>query len=155
MILIAAVGQRQPAWVNDAVADYLERFPADQRPTIKEIRAEPRTTGKTVEIMLAAEADRIAASLPRDCVMIALDERGKSYTTVEFSQFLRREQERSGNLAFLIGGPDGLDPALKSRCSHQIRLSAMTLPHGMVRVMLAEQLYRAWSIQKNHPYHRA
>ena len=155
MILILAVGQRQPGWVDDAVADYLGRFPADQRPTIKEIRAEPRTTGKTVEIMLVAEADRIAASLPRDCVVIALDERGKSYTTVEFSQFLKREQERSGNLAFLIGGPDGLDPALKSRCSHQIRLSAMTLPHGMVRVMLAEQLYRAWSIQKNHPYHRA
>lgn len=155
MILILAVGQRQPAWVNDAVADYLGRFPADQRPTIKEIRAEPRTTGKTVEIMLVAEADRIAASLPKDCMVIALDERGKSYPTVEFSQFLKREQERSGNLAFLIGGPDGLDPALKSRCSHQIRLSAMTLPHGMVRVMLAEQLYRAWSIQKNHPYHRA
>ena len=155
MILIVAVGQRQPAWVDDAVADYLERFPADQCPTIKEIKAEPRTTGKTVEAMLAAEADRIAASLPKDCVAIALDERGKSYTTVEFSQLLEREQQHSGNLAFLIGGPDGLDPALKSRCNHQIRLTAMTLPHSMVRVMLAEQLYRAWSIQKNHPYHRA
>lgn len=155
MILILAVGQKQPAWVNDVVADYLNRFPADARPLLKEIKAEPRSGGKTVPIMMAAEAERIEAAMPKDTTRIALDERGKPLTTAELTKLLEKLQQASAHIAFMIGGPDGLDPELKATSHYQIRLSSMTLPHGLVRVMLAEQLYRAWSITKQHPYHRS
>ena len=155
MILILAVGQKQPAWVNDAVADYLNRFPADARPMLKEIKAEPRNTGKSVAAMMAAEAERIEAAIPNDTTRIAMDERGKALTTEELTKLLERLQQASTNIAFVIGGPDGLDFKLKSSCHHQIQLSSMTLPHGLVRILLAEQLYRVWSITKNHPYHRS
>lgn len=155
MILILAVGQKQPAWVNDAVEDYLNRFPADARPLLKDIKAEPRNTGKNVAAMMAAEAGRIEAAMSSDTIRIALDERGKALTTEELTKLLEKLQQAYANIAFMIGGPDGLDPQLKTKSDYQIRLSSMTLPHGMVRVMLAEQLYRAWSITKNHPYHRS
>lgn len=155
MILILAVGQKQPAWVNTACSDYLDRLPADYRVALKEIKAEPRSTGKTVSTMKALEAERIEASLPKDCVRIALDERGKSLTTTEFSRFLESLKDQGGDAAFMIGGPDGLDNTLKTSCQYQIRLSSMTLPHGLARVLLAEQIYRAWSLMNNHPYHRA
>jgi 23S rRNA (pseudouridine1915-N3)-methyltransferase len=177
MITVVAVGQKQPPWVNDGYNDYANRFPSDQRLKLIEVKAEPRTTGKTVEAMKAAEAERIVAAISKtrpsmkssgrllsDVELIALDERGKSFTTEEFMGFLQKLKaagaDRSGGsggrqLVFLIGGPDGLDDALKERCTHQIRLSAMTLPHGLARVLLAEQIYRAWSLENNHPYHRA
>jgi len=155
MILILAVGQRQPAWVNDAVADYLDRFPENQRPQLKEIKVEPRTTGKPVAALLQAEAERLRAGIPKDAVVIALDEHGKAVTTQEFSALIERFQQTAAHLVFLIGGPDGLDPKLKSDSQQTLRLSSMTLPHGMARVLLTEQLYRAWSLQSGHPYHRA
>lgn len=155
MILILAVGQKQSAWINDAVADYFGRFPAEARPLLKEIKAESRTGGKNVAAMMAAEAGRIEAAIPKDAARIALDEHGRPLTTEEFAKLIEKLQQEHANSVFMIGGPDGLDPNLKSACQHQIRLSSMTLPHGMARVMLAEQLYRAWSIARNHPYHRA
>ena len=154
MILILAVGQKQPAWVNTACSDYLDRFPAEYRVTLKEIKAEPRSTGKTVSIMKTLEAERIEASLPKDRVRIALDERGKALTTTEFSKFLESLKDQGRDAAFIIGGPDGLADELKTSCQHQIRLSSMTLPHGLARVLLIEQIYRAWSLMNNHPYHR-
>jgi len=154
MILILAVGQRQPAWVNDAAADYLNRFPENQRPQLKEIKAEPRTTGKPVTALLRAEAERLQAGIPKDAVTVVLDEHGKAMTTQEFSVLLERFEQTATRLVFLIGGPDGLDPKLKSESQQILRLSSMTLPHGMARVLLVEQLYRAWSMLKHHPYHR-
>lgn len=154
MILILAVGQRQPAWVNDAVADYLSRFPESQRPQLKEIKTEPRTTGKPVAALLQAEAERLRASIPKDTVTVVLDEHGKTLTTQEFAALLEKLEQSALNLIFLIGGPDGLDPRLKSGSHQVLRLSSMTLPHGMARVLLAEQLYRAWSLLNHHPYHR-
>ena len=155
MILILAVGQRQPAWVNDAVADYLNRFPESQRPQLKEIKAEPRTTGKPVAALLQAEAERLRAGIPKDAVTIALDEHGKAVTTEEFAALIERFGQTATNLVFLIGGPDGVDPKLKSESHQTLRLSSMTLPHGMARVLLSEQLYRARSLLIGHPYHRA
>ena len=155
MILILAVGQKQPTWVNTACSDYLDRFTADYRVALKEIKAEPRSAGKTVSTMKALEAERIEANLPKDCVRIALDERGKALTTAEFSKFLESLKDQGRDAAFIIGGPDGIDDTLKADCHHQIRLSSMTLPHGLARVLLAEQIYRAWSLMNNHPYHRA
>jgi len=155
MILILAVGQRQPAWVNDAVADYLNRFPENQRPQLKDVKAEPRTTGKPVAALLQAEAERLRAGIPKDAIVVALDERGKAMTTEEFAALLERFEQTATHLVFLIGGPDGLDPKLKSESQQLLRLSSMTLPHGMARVLLSEQLYRARSLLNHHPYHRA
>jgi len=155
MILILAVGQRQPAWVNDAVADYLNRFPENQRPQLKEIKAEPRTTGKPVVALLQAEAKRLRAGIPKYAVMVVLDEQGKAVTTQEFAALIERFEQTATRLVFLIGGPDGLDPKLKSESQQILRLSSMTIPHGMARVLLAEQLYRARSLLNHHPYHRA
>lgn len=155
MILIAAVGQKLPDWVNTACADYLGRFPPSFKVALKEVKAEPRTTGKTVPEMKAAESSRLWAAAEGCEVRVALDERGRTLTTETFAQFLGRLEPQTRSIAFFIGGADGLDADLKARCEHQICLSAMTLPHGLARVMLAEQIYRAWSLSNHHPYHRA
>ncbi|MDY0271744.1 MAG: 23S rRNA (pseudouridine(1915)-N(3))-methyltransferase RlmH [Advenella sp.] len=154
-LIVIAVGTRMPAWVETAWDDYAKRMPADCAIELKEIKPEPRTTGKTPAQMMLAEAKRIEAAIPASALRIALDEHGKDLTTMNLSS--RLEQWRSGgqDVVFLIGGPDGLDSELKKSCSGMIRLSSLTLPHPMVRIVLAEQLYRAWAILVNHPYHRA
>ena len=154
-LIVIAVGTRMPAWVEIAWEDYAKRMPADCAIELKEIKPEPRTTGKTPQQMMQAEAKRIEATIPASALRIALDEHGKDLTTMNLSS--RLEQWRSGgqDVVFLIGGPDGLDSELKKSCSGMIRLSSLTLPHPMVRIVLAEQLYRAWAILVNHPYHRA
>ena len=153
--LVAAVGQKQPAWVDVAFNDYAQRFPADQPLILKEIKAAPRTTGKTVDEIKRLEAERLDQALGKDVLRIALDERGKLLTTKAFADFLATiRDQRPGDIAFVIGGPDGLDEGFKKACAHQIQLSALTLPHGLARVLLAEQLYRAWSLSSGHPYHR-
>lgn len=154
-LIVIAVGTRMPAWVETAWEDYAKRMPADCAIELKEIKPEPRTTGKTPQQMMQAEARRIESAIPASALRIALDEHGKDLTTMDLSS--RLDQWRSGgqDVAFLIGGPDGLDSELKKNCSGMIRLSSLTLPHPMVRIVLAEQLYRAWAILVNHPYHRA
>ena len=122
---------------------------------LREIKPEPRTTGKTPAQMMAAEARRIEAALPSGALRLALDERGRDLTTMALSQQLEHWRSGGRDVAFLVGGPDGLDAALKASCDGLLRLSSLTLPHPMVRVLLAEQLYRAWAIMTNHPYHRA
>ena len=156
-ITIVAVGQRQPAWAEDAVDDYLTRFPADFKVDLKEVKAEPRT-GKSndpVQRMLTAEAVRIRAASPGDGRFVALDERGVDWPTDKLAATLGRWRDEGVHPVFVIGGPDGLDPGFKQAAHTQLRLSSMTLPHALARVLLAEQLYRAWSILANHPYHRA
>lgn len=156
MITIIAVGQKQPDWVNTAFEDYASRLAGQWEINLKEVKAEPRTSGKTVQAMKLAEAERIRAALPKQSPRIfALDEHGKAYTTQQFAVLLEAETSRYQQLAFLIGGPDGHDDTLKRESHHVLRLSDMTLPHGFARVLLAEQIYRAWSLINNHPYHRA
>jgi len=154
MITILAVGPKQPDWVAAGFVEYVNRFPSDYRVALKEIKAEPRSSVKSVETIKALEAARIRSSLPKDSVNIALDERGKIFTTKEFGIFLNALRNESRDATFIIGGPDGLNDSLKQTCQHQIRLSSMTLPHGLARVLLIEQIYRAWSLNTNHPYHR-
>jgi 23S rRNA (pseudouridine1915-N3)-methyltransferase len=156
-ITIVAVGQRQPAWATAAVDDYLARFPADFKVELKEVKAEPRSAkGNTpVARLLAAEATRIDGALPAGAHAIALDERGADWTTARLADSLARWRDDNIHAAFVIGGPDGLDAGLKQRARAIVRLSSMTLPHALTRVVLAEQLYRAWSMLANHPYHRA
>jgi 23S rRNA (pseudouridine1915-N3)-methyltransferase len=119
-----------------------------------EIRAEPRSSGKTAAQLLAAEAARIRAALPKGGYVVALDEHGKDLSTCGLAVQIEVWKQEGGPVAFLIGGADGLDAALKNTCAAQLRLSSLTLPHGLARVLLAEQIYRALSIIGGHPYHR-
>ena len=153
-LLIIAVGARMPDWVETAWADYAKRMPSEWSVVLKEIKPEARTSGKTAAQMMAAEAKRIEAAIPENYLRIALDEHGRDYSTHKFSEILGVWHDNSQSLAILIGGPDGLDPELKKSCQSMLRLSSMTMPHPMVRVVLIEQIYRAWSILNNHPYHR-
>ena len=153
-VTIVAVGQRQPAWVDDAVAEYLARFPPDFEVRLVEVKTEARS-GQTVQKTLAAEAQRLQAAIAPDSVVVALDELGKDWTTQQLADQLRRWRDGSERVAFVIGGPDGLDADLKRAAALRLRLSSLTLPHALARVLLAEQLYRAWSILAHHPYHRA
>ncbi|GGX11009.1 ribosomal RNA large subunit methyltransferase H [Pigmentiphaga litoralis] len=154
-LIIVAVGTRMPGWVDDAFSDYAKRMPADCAIELREVKPEARTTGKTPAQMEALEARRIEAVLPQGGRWLALDERGRDLTTIELSRHFQTWRDDGRDVGLIIGGPDGLDASLKARCDGLIRLSSLTLPHGMVRVLLAEQLYRAWSILNNHPYHRA
>ncbi len=151
---IVAVGMRMPRWVDEGFAEYAGRMPRTTRISLLEVRPEPRTSGKTVAQMTESEAVRIDAAVPAGSERVALDERGREFSTRELAAWLEKMLGRGRDLAFLIGGPDGLAPRLRSGAAVQLRLSAMTLPHGLARVLLAEQLYRSSSILQHHPYHR-
>ncbi len=153
-LLIVAVGHKMPAWIETGFQEYAKRMPPELRIVLKEVKPVERSGSKTAATAMALERERIEAVLPKNVRIVALDERGKDLTSVGLSQQLQAWQLDGGDTALLIGGADGLDPALKARADSLIRISSMTLPHGIVRVMLAEQLYRAWSITQNHPYHR-
>lgn len=152
-LVIVAVGQRMPDWAQIAWESYAKRFSNDLKLELKAIKTEPRGS-KTVETLLAAERNRIEAALPKACRLIALDEHGTALTTFKLADKLRQWQLEGETVALVIGGPDGLDPEFKQLAHERIRLSDLTLPHAMVRVLLVEQLYRAWSINASHPYHR-
>jgi len=150
---LVAVGQRQPAWADAAYADFAKRFPPEMRLELKAVKAEARG-GKTAEQLMAAEAARIEAAVPRGARRVVLDEHGTRLTTTQLAQRLTAWQHDARDVALLIGGPDGLDAALKASADETLRLSDLTLPHAFVRVLLAEALYRAWTVTINHPYHR-
>jgi len=153
-LFIVAVGHKMPAWVDAGFGEYAKRMPPECRIVLKEIRAVERSGSKTAETAMQLECERIEAALPKGVRIIALDERGKDLTTMQLSQNLMQWMPDGRDVAFIIGGADGLDAGFKSKADDLIRISSLTLPHGMVRVLLAEQLYRAWSITQNHPYHR-
>ncbi|HSV83329.1 MAG TPA: 23S rRNA (pseudouridine(1915)-N(3))-methyltransferase RlmH [Ramlibacter sp.] len=152
-LLVVAVGQRVPDWAQAAWDDYAKRFPPECRLELKAIKTEPRGS-KTVATLLAAERERIEAAIPKGARIVALDERGTALTTLALAQKLKAWPLENDVVALVIGGPDGLDPAFRQSAHERIRLSDLTLPHAMVRVLLAEQLYRAWSVNAGHPYHR-
>lgn len=154
-LIIAAVGQRMPDWVNAGFDEFARRMPRDCPLQLIEVKAEPRNTGKTVPAMMAAEAERLKAALPARCRKVILDERGSDLTTMALAERLKGWLNGGSDVALLIGGPDGLDPELKASADESLRLSSLTLPHALVRPLLAEALYRAWSVLNNHPYHRA
>lgn len=153
-LVIAAVGHKMPGWIEDGFQEYAKRMPPECRIQLKEIKPVERSGSKTAETVMALERAKIEAAIPRGARIIALDERGKDLTTMQLSQLLTQWQQDGRDVTFLIGGADGLDAGLKASSDMLVRISSLTLPHGMVRVLLAEQLYRAWSITQNHPYHR-
>jgi 23S rRNA (pseudouridine1915-N3)-methyltransferase len=146
---IVALGHRMPAWVDAGYDEYAKRIDL----TLVGLKPEPRTRGKTVAQLLAAEAVRIRSACA-GARMVVLDERGKAWSTRELAARLARWQDDAQDVAFVIGSADGLDQALKREAAAMISLSSFTLPHGLARVMIAEQLYRATSLNAGHPYHR-
>ncbi|MCY7318566.1 MAG: 23S rRNA (pseudouridine(1915)-N(3))-methyltransferase RlmH [Ramlibacter sp.] len=152
-LVVVAVGQRVPDWAQTAWDDYAKRFPPELKVELKAVKTEPRGS-RTIATLLAAERQRIEAAIPRGCRIVALDERGTALSTAALATKLKDWQLASDDVALVIGGPDGLDPGFRQAAHERIRLSDLTLPHAMVRVLLVEQLYRAWSINANHPYHR-
>lgn len=154
-LLIVAVSARLPEWVEAGCRDYLERLPREYRTRRIQVRPQPRTQGLPAAKILDHEAKRIACALPPGTRTIALDERGRDQTSAQFAQQLRRWLDEGGTTAFVIGGADGLQPALKAGAAMKLRLSAFTLPHALAQLLLCEQLYRAGSLLSGHPYHRA
>lgn len=152
-LAVVAVGHRLPDWVAEGCAEYVKRMPREMAVAVTEIKPEPRGS-KTREQLMAAEKTRIRAALPAGARIVALDERGEDLTTVKLARRLEDWMGEGRDVAFLIGGADGLDPELKDQADCLLRLSSLTLPHAMARLILCEQLYRAVSVIRNHPYHR-
>ena len=152
-LLVVAVGQRQPAWAETAWDDFAKRFPPELRLELKALKAEPRA-GKSPQQCMAAEAARFEAAIPKGVRRVLLDERGTRLTTQQLSDRLRFWLGDGRDVALLVGGPDGIAPELKVSADESFRLSDLTLPHAFARVLLAEALYRAWSVTAGHPYHR-
>lgn len=150
---IVAVGHKLPEWVAAGCGEYVKRMPRELPLCVVEVRPEPRT-GKTREQLLAAEYVRLQAVLQAYRRIVVLDERGEDLTTLKLAQRLDGWMHAGGDTAFVIGGADGIDAALKQRADDTLRLSSLTLPHAMARLVLCEQIYRAHSVLKNHPYHR-
>jgi len=153
-LIVAAVSARPPEWVTAGWSEYAKRMPRELPLELLEIKPEARNSGKPAAAMMALEAARIDAQLPAGCRRIALDERGDAPTTRQLAERLEKWMAGGGDVAFIIGGPDGLDARIKAAAHETLRLSSLTLPHALVRVILAEALYRAASVIKGHPYHR-
>ena len=149
-----AVGNRPPAWVADGIAEYARRMPPEARIELVEVKPESRSSGKTAQQMMAAEGARILATVPHSATVLALDEHGRDTDTQALAALYGRWQRAGGDVAFVIGGPDGLHDSVKTRAAILLRISSLTLPHALVRVILAEALYRAVSVARGHPYHR-
>lgn len=152
---LIAVGQRMPAWVDEAYAEYARRMPAQTPLQLRELRAESRGAGLDTQSVMEREAQRIEDALPAQALRVVLDERGQRMSTLQLAEAMRGWRQQGRDVAFVVGGADGLAPGIKSSADLLLRLSDLTLPHGLVRVLLAEQIYRAHSVITGHPYHRA
>ena len=153
-ITILAVGHKAPGWVQEGFHEYARRMPPEARLELVELKPEERGPGRAADKAKALEGERILAAVPQGATLLALDERGRSVTTQGLSVMLSDWMRDAVHPAFAIGGADGLSDEVRARAAKLISLSALTLPHALVRVVLAEQLYRAWSILARHPYHR-
>jgi 23S rRNA (pseudouridine1915-N3)-methyltransferase len=152
-LIVLAIGQRQPAWADAAWDEFARRFPPEMRLELKALKAEPRA-GRTTAQCVAAEAQRLTAALPAGVRRVVLDERGSALSTAALARRLGAWRDDGRDVALLIGGPDGLAADLKAQADETMRLSDLTLPHALARVLLAEALYRAWKLSTGHPYHR-
>ncbi len=154
-IRLIAVGTRMPEWVETAFRDYAGRLPHECRLELTEIAPALRSKNTDIARAKQQEGEKILKALPRDALVIALDERGESLTSPQWSEALQRWMQSGRDTCLLIGGPDGHAPEVLARADRQWSLSKLVLPHALVRVFVAEQLFRAWSLLANHPYHRA
>ena len=152
-IRIVALGHRMPAWASEAVAEYVKRLPRELAFDLVELKPAPRDRGRTVAQLLADEARRVLAACAGSHI-VALDDRGTAWSTQALAAALGRWRSEGADIAFVIGSADGLDPSVKQKADRLLAVSARTLPHALVRVILVEQLYRAASLDAGHPYHR-
>jgi 23S rRNA (pseudouridine1915-N3)-methyltransferase len=150
-----AVGQRVPGWVEQGYEDFARRLPPECRLVLTEIAAARRTKNSEPGSLRAAEGERLLAALPRGAQVVALDVRGTAWSTEQLAGRLAGWMQAGRDVALLAGGPDGLAPECLQRADATWSLSALTLPHALVRIVVAEQIYRAWTIYAGHPYHRA
>ncbi|HEX7403389.1 MAG TPA: 23S rRNA (pseudouridine(1915)-N(3))-methyltransferase RlmH [Usitatibacter sp.] len=153
-ISILSVGHKMPAWIQDGFQEYARRMPPEIRLELVELKPEERGPGRAAAKAMDDEGVRILAAVPAGASLLALDERGKAISTQGLSVMLAEWMRDGSHPVFAIGGADGLSPQVKERAQKLVSLSALTLPHGLVRVVLAEQIYRAWTVLARHPYHR-
>ena len=151
---LIALGHNQPGWVNDGVAEYAKRFPAEWPFEPTELKPEKRAASRSTEIVLATEAERIRAQIPKQALVVVLDEHGEQLTTRVLAEQLSGWAREAPCATFVIGSADGLDARFKAEAQFRFGLSRLTLPHGLARIFLVEQLYRAVSLLSGHPYHR-
>ena len=154
-IHLLAIGARMPDWIEKGYAEYAGRLHRECALHLLEIPAGKRSSHADLARLIRAEGERLLAAVPTGSRLIALDERGQEWNTVELAEQLSGWLQEGRDVSLLIGGPDGLDAACRERAERRWSLSRLTLPHPLVRVIVAEQLYRAWSLLRNHPYHRA
>jgi 23S rRNA (pseudouridine1915-N3)-methyltransferase len=152
---LIAAGTRLPDWVNSGFHEYQKRLRAPLTVELHEISVAARRAGESPERAVAREGADMLAALGKDDYVVALEITGKSMSTEQLSAWLAERMRDGRPLALLIGGPDGLSPQCRAKADHRWSLSPLTLPHGLVRVVVAEQLYRAMSLLAGHPYHRA
>lgn len=149
-----AIGSKMPAWVNAGVEEYCKRLPSPYSLQFHELPLPKRSAKSDLVRLVAEEGASMIAAIPEKATVIALDERGASWSTEDLAKQLAHYSEQGKPLYFLIGGPDGLAPHCKARAEKTWSLSKLTLPHPIVRIILAEAIYRAWSVLQGHPYHR-
>lgn len=153
-IKLIAVGTKMPAWVNEGFQDYVKRLPKDFALELVEIPMAPRGKNTDIAKAIHKEGDSMLDAIPANDKVIALEVLGKSWSTEQLAEQAKDWRMMGKNISLLVGGPDGLDPRCSARADQKWSLSALTLPHPVVRVILAEQVYRAWTLMNNHPYHR-
>ena len=152
---VAAVGTRMPGWVQEAWTEYARRFPRGMALQLKEIPLAKRGRNPDISSLREAEGEALLAAVPKGHRVVALDERGKQWSTLELAGQMENWMREEHGVCFLVGGPDGLSQACSAKAQNTWSLGRLTLPHPMVRAILSEQLYRAWTITQNHPYHRS
>lgn len=153
-ITIVAVGMRLPSWANQAVKEYSKRLPPEINLQLSEIQPVKRSKSAGAEKILKQEAERIGSAIPKGSHIIVLDEHGKTQRTTVLAKHMDTWMRYGKNIAFVIGSADGIHEDIKKKADELWSLSDFTLPHGLARVLLIEQLYRAWTVIKKHPYHR-
>lgn len=153
-VRLIAIGTRMPAWVGQGVDEFRVRLPREWRFELVEIPAAPRGANAVVEQLKRAEGERMLRATPAGADVIAFDERGEALSTLDWAQAVQQWQRHGRDVALLVGGPDGLAPECLARAQRRWSLSKLTLPHALVRVVVLEQLYRAWTVTQGHPYHR-
>jgi 23S rRNA (pseudouridine1915-N3)-methyltransferase len=151
---VVAAGTRLPRWVNEGYAEYADRLTGELRLELREVPVTQRH-GPDITRARAEEGKRMLAAVDSGMYVVALEVGGKPHSTESLARWLAARRQDGRDLAFLVGGPDGIDPACAQRADTTWSLSALTLPHGLARVVLAEALYRAFTVLKGHPYHRA
>lgn len=154
-LLVAAVGQRMPNWVTEAWTEYTRRMPPGMQLSLREINLAKRTKNADTKRLMARESKALHDAMPKSARVIALDVRGRPWSTEKLAKQLEQWMAGGRDIGFMIGGPEGIDEDIMKKADERWSLGPLTLPHPLVRIVLAEQLYRAWTITQNHPYHRA